>query len=274
METVYTNSKWKTSRLVWMGVFAALSGLILVITAVPSVKQCLDKYAIEMMTARYGSKLLAGPQEGMILQIAKEMGINESIVIRKMNTAALQTFGYNNAFACWALLGGFLPFSNQPFMFLSEGFLEDLSPEEQRFLIGHELIHIRDRHVMFFNLVWAIAVLLLLTLAYFGQRFVRSRFALKPAIFYILMAICVYCSLAIPNLIGLAYRRWMERAADLESFRLLNSHEGCLKIITRWQNDFQIPKHDAYWGLLSDHPSCFERENYCLQHQESTKNIK
>lgn len=241
---------------------------------IPSIKQRIDNYAISKMEAKFGSALLVPAQEAKILATAQEMGIAEPIVIRKMNTWALQKFGYHNAFACWADLWELIPFSNQPFMFFSEGFLEDLSEAEQRFLIGHELIHVRDRHVMFFKITWLFGILFLVGLTYLAQRYVKQRFEIKPVALYLLTSAGIYFSLAIPNLVGLAYRRYIEKVADCESFRLLNSHEGCLKLIERWQADFKMPKHDAYYGLLSDHPSCFERKCYCLDHQKSIKVIK
>ena len=267
--------KWKLFLGVnLVGLIALSSVYYVLIKTVPRFKQQVDNYAIAMVAAEFGSNLLAPAQEANILAIAQEMGICESIVIRKMNTVALQKFGYHNAFACWALLGNVIPFSNQPFMYVSEGFLEDLSAEEQRFLIGHELIHIRDRHAMFIALAYWIAVLLLLSLVYIVQRYVRPRLADEPMFLYVLIGVGIYLSLLIPNLVSLAYRRHIEKAADCESFKLLNSHAGCLKMLERWQSDFKMLQHDVFLGLLSDHPSCYDRQCYCLEHQKATKVIK
>lgn len=275
MYKTYHKSKGRFFLVAALGGLITLAGVyFLLIKTVPRIKQLVDSYAIEMVAAEFGSSLLAPVQEAQILAIAQEMGINEHIIIRKMNTQALQRFGYHNAFACWALLGKVIPFSNQPFMYVSEGFLEDLSAEEQRFLIGHELIHIRDRHAMFIILAYWIAVLLLLSLTYWVQRYFRPRLLDTPAFLFVLIAVGVYFSLAIPNLVSLAYRRYIEKMADCESFKLLNSHEGCLKILERWQTDFKMPQHDPYLGLLSDHPSCYDRKCYCLEHQTAAKEIK
>lgn len=271
------SEKFKYKLFVLFGVPIALVALIfgyLMLMKISSVKQRIDHYAINQMQTTFGSALLEPQFEAKILKIAQEMGINEPIVIRKMNMQALQRFGYANAFACWAQLLGFIPFSNQPFMYLSDGFLEDLSEAEQRFLIGHELIHVRERHVLFFNLSWVLGILFLLAFFYLAQNYLHERFKIKSFVLIVFKIIGIYLSLAIPNLAGLAYRRSIEKFADCESFRLLNSYEGCLKMLERWQKDFKIAPHNPYFGLLSDHPSCFERESYCLKHQFECHAIK
>lgn len=275
MQKLFQSFRLKTLLSLILASILSLSSLYLVLLkTVPAFKQSVDNYAISKLTAEYGAALLTPEQEAKIVSIAREMGIFEHIVIRKMNTLALQKFGYYNAFACWAMLGGVIPFSNQPFMYFSEGFLEDLSHEEQRFLIGHELIHVRERHVMFFNLLKIIFVLLLLILFYYGQSYVKSRFGIGKVGQKIIVIIGIYLSFAVPNLVGLAYRRYIEKIADCESFKILNTHTGCLKMLERWQSDFKISKHDAYFGLLSDHPSCYDREIYCLEHQKGIEVVK
>src|SRR5438876_215687 len=101
------------------------------------------------MQETYGSMPLAPAYEAKILAIAKELEVTDSMVMRKMNTHALKAFGYNNACAASHVFLGILPLVDTPFLFISEGFFEDLTEEEQRFLIGHELIHIKERHTKY-----------------------------------------------------------------------------------------------------------------------------
>ena len=232
--------------------------LLLFISTLSPVKNYLDSYAIGFAEKKFGSKHLAQSQEDKILSIAKEMGITENIVIRKMNTSALQTYGYYNAFAYFVGVPfQIFPISDQPFMFVSEGFLEDLSAEEQRFLIGHELIHIRDRHTKYLALPWYLSILLLLTMTYF----IRKKYLLGR----LLTGLLIYFSVAVPNLTMLAYRRHIEWVADTESMKILNSYDGCMKLMSRWQKDFKMPKDHLIHALVSDHPSCHEREQCCLE---------
>lgn len=251
----------------YLGVGLAAILLLLFISTLSPVKNYLDSYAIGIAEKKFGSKRLAQSQEDKILSIAAEMGITENIVIRKMNTPALLTYGYYNAFAYFA--GAFFqvfPISDQPFMFVSEGFLEDLSAEEQRFLIGHELIHIRDRHTKYLTFLWYLSVLLLLIMAYYMRRkYLLSKFP---------TGLLVYFSLVIPNLTVLAYRRHIEWVADTESMKMLGSYDGCMKLMSRWQKDFEMPKDHPMHKLLSDHPSCYEREQCCLELKNQNIGIK
>jgi len=248
-----------------------LTGAFLGLRTIPVVRQGLDNYAINTMTDCYGKTNLKPEYEATILAIAHEMGISEPIVIRKMSSIALQKFGYYNAFVAFALLFDVIPYSNQPFMFVSEGFFEDLSPEEQRFLIGHELIHIRERHTMFVNLVKVLFTIILLLPWYCAVLYFRRRFAERT----ILMVICVYLLLCvvlvIPKLATFNYLRYMEKIADCESLKLLNTHEGCLKLLKRWETDFKMAHHHDYYGILADHPSNYERKCYCLELQKESK---
>ncbi len=74
--------------------------------------------------------------EQFIRDIQKEIGLeNQRIRIKRMSKLATRLFGRENAFAT---LGNNL--------FISEDWFNTLSQEEKRFLVGHELAHLKKRH--------------------------------------------------------------------------------------------------------------------------------
>lgn len=240
----------------------------------------LDFYALKMVQDRYGTQPLAPEQEAKIRHIAQEMNIVEPIIIRKMNHQTLRTFGYYNAFACFAQFMNSIPLSNKPFMFVSEGFFKDLSPEEQRFLIGHELIHIKEHHTQYSTfLYWFFVIILFLGVFWLHKKriipIIDSREVFKNQRHFrtVFVSLLFYISLVIPNLCHLAYRRHIEWVADEQSLLSLQSYEGGLKLFDRWQNDFKLPLHNHFYGLLADHPSCYERKMYCLHLKNKSKDL-
>lgn len=246
-------------------------GLILALVISYQLMEPLQTYVSNYLQEEYGDTPLAPGQEANIKHIAQEMGISQPFIIRKMSTKALLTWGYHNALALFPVLFNFLPISSTPFLFISEGFLEDLTPEEQRFLIGHELTHIKEQHVRYLNLVlYVVYILLLLTACFCMSRFkhVMSKYIsfhindnMMAIVLYGLLGVCF----VLTNLGALAYRRHVEWVADHQSLTQLKSYDGCLKLLDRWEKEFYIPAHNPYGGILADHPSCRERKTYCLQ---------
>lgn len=227
------------------------------------------------MEEAYGSATLIPVYEAKILAIAKELGVTEPIVMRKMNTKTLLAFGYYNAFAAFHLLGGFLPLVDTPFLFISEGFFEDLSEQEQRFLIGHELVHIKERHTKYIQLI---LVLISLVLAFLWWVYARKRTEAIIARYVtesyrLPLLVCAgfltVCTLElIPDLMHLWYRRHIEWEADHQSLTRLHSHDGGVQLMERWMKEFKLPQSNPYWGIVADHPSCYERRAYCLAEKQ------
>ena len=225
----------------------------------------LSSYVSRKAEQELGAIPLAKKQEKKIKAIAHKMGVVEPIVIRKMNHKALAAFGYYNAIAHFPSLFGFIPVRTEPFLFISEGFFEDLSSEEQLFLIGHEMVHIRERHTRYLNLVYYLLFLGLLLFWWFSKRYFRS-----PALIVVhRILLCIF--LVAPNLICLAYRRRIEREADYTSMKILNSYDGGIKLIERWRREFKMPADNPHFGLFSDHPSHFERKICCLEFKNKAK---
>ncbi|HEV2600848.1 MAG TPA: M48 family metalloprotease [Candidatus Babeliales bacterium] len=236
----------------------------------------LNEYVSQKTEKSFGALPLNTDQEEKIRAIASEIGVAQPFTIRKMNQRAMMTFGYHNAFVYFPLLFSCIPTNSSPYLFISEGFLEDLSPEEQRFLIGHEMIHIKESHTLYLNLFLYLFLALLLILSYLLTKKIHNIAQAMHHKKYIIGAFCCiagFTSFFVPTLIALAYRRHIEKVADCRSLQVLKTYEGCAKIIARWEKEFNLPAHNPYFGLLSDHPSCEERKLYCLNLQNNSKDI-
>ncbi len=253
---------------------AVLAGVILGLSQVKLVRNYLDNYGVKQVEEFLGSKPLKPEYEAMVVALAQEMGITEHIVIRKMNATAMQMLGYHNAFVIFPTVVSIVPISNQPMLYVSEGMFEDLTYPEQRFLIGHELIHARDRHLLFAVLIKMIITFLLLGLAYLIFVYLQKRYRISAFVQGMLIASLLAISFGGPYLGFMAYRRHIEQIADTDSLKLLNSYEGFFALNKRWQREFCLPKHNNdFCGLLADHPSCHEREQLCLELQKQVQNI-
>lgn len=236
----------------------------------------LNRYVSQKTEKTFGALPLSVGQEEKIRAIASEVGVTQPFKIRKMNQMAMMTFGYHNAFVYFPLLFSCIPTNSSPYLFISEGFLEDLSPQEQRFLIGHEMVHIKEKHTLYLNLLLYLLLALLFLLSYLLIKKVHNIVQIMQHKKYILGAFCSIVGLicfSIPTLIALAYRRHIEKVADCQSLQVLKTYEGCTKIIARWEKEFNLPAHNPYFGLLSDHPSCEERKSYCLHLQNNSKDV-
>jgi len=240
----------------------------------------LNSYAVSSTQELFGSQSLASEQEDKIRIIATKMSVSAPFLVRRMNHAALSSFGYHNAFAYFPSLLTFIPIGNQPFLFVSEGFFEDLSFEEQEFLIGHEIAHIKEQHTRCLHLMMYSFELLLFLIGWiifsrYIKPFIKRRCADNYRIAFLTSSLCILVSICalIPTLIQNAYLRHIERVADHESLTTLNSYAGCIKLINRWQKEWNLPSHNLYLGLFADHPSCHERKTYCHLLQTKQRDI-
>jgi Zn-dependent protease with chaperone function len=236
----------------------------------------INRYAIRITEETWGGKKLAPEYEKKIIVIAGKL--NAPIpLIRKMNHVALQVFGYHNAFAYFPCILCAIPLGNQPFLYMSEGFFEDLSPQEQEFLIGHELIHIKERHTRYLNLTLWILFFCLLATAYFLIRlFKNTKHLWLPAAYRAIFirsisVILVLSCIAIPELVESAYRKHIEKVADIASLQVLNSYDGFIQLMDRWKREFKMEEHNKWGGIFADHPSLSERKEYCLKRQNTLR---
>lgn len=244
-----------------------------------SIHGYLNSYAIRNAEQAFGSMAVASIHEQKIKHIATQMGIADSIIIRKMNHTALALFGYHNAFAFFPCLLTCIPIGNQPFLFISEGFFEDLTEQEQKFIIGHELAHIQEGHTRYLNISMYALFLVLLIGAYFLARRIKISIqnyfsaSYHTMLIYVFSGLLFFFCLLIPELIELAYRRHIEKVADHTSLTVLHSYDGCIALLARWQRENGLPSHNPYFGLIADHPSCNERKEYCQKLQAKQKDL-
>jgi Zn-dependent protease with chaperone function len=262
------------SRIILTLIAIAIIGFI--ISGSTPVCQQLSSYATRNAEQLFGATPLAPAQEEKIRSIAQEMEITQPFTVKRMNQQALATFGYHNAFAHIPLIWNFFPTRSTPILFISEGFFEDLSPEEQRFLIGHELVHIQERHTEYLPLAQLTLLLLLIVLwGLLRKKFLLHLTQAKNSYYDIalgiILGLLLVIFLNIPNLAALDYRRHIEWEADRISLQALNSYDGCIRFMDRLECEYHVPSHNPYFGLISDHPSCSERKNYCIIHRNMPK---
>lgn len=239
------------------------------IVRIDFVQKKIDSYAIHIAEKSFGSKPLAKDVEEKIRAIALEMNIADPIIIRKMNQSALSTYGYCNAMAYFPQLFNIIPISNKAFLFISEDFLEDLSLEEQRFLIGHEMVHIQERHTKYLNLLIFLIMIVLGIFVSFVHKYLASIWHIYASSFF--MYIFLALSILITQLTRRTYQRHIERVADYQSLAILNSYAGGVKLTERWEKEYKHPLVNPYYGLFADHPACGERKLYCLKLQDQAK---
>lgn len=224
-------------------------------------------YAEKGLEESKGSTLLDQKYEEEIRSIAKEVGLTTPFHIRRMNRRALLTWGYHNAFVQYATFFG-IPVG-VPYLFASQGLFEDISPEERRFLIGHELMHIKLGHIpsaltLSYVLNLFLALIFLILFFNFGNNNLKSLGSRKYLNFkFISPKTLLFLVLVIASdAISIAYRRYNEWDADCNSVKCLASADGGLRLINRWQIEFNLPEHNSWCGIFSSHPSCAERRKY------------
>jgi Zn-dependent protease with chaperone function len=200
----------------------------------------------------YGRVNLSDKYVNEIRSVMSKMNFDMPVNLKKMNSQALRIFGYYNAMAGYPMLFKIIPL-NKPYIFVSESFFEDITKEEQVFLIGHELMHIFYKdpvwHAVIFNFVFISLIALFMFLIYNFNRINK-----------IALTIIFILSWVIINLGKFAHCRYFEKRADLESMQILCSHEGCLKYLDRYEKFINVKSDDNSW--LSDHPSNNQRRNY------------
>ena len=233
--------------------------IVLFVNWLDSVKNLAEEVAdIEFVM---GNQRISSELEKKIYSIANKMGIEKSFEIRKMNIAMMQRFGYSNAVATVPLLKALIPIKSD-YLYVSGGFMDDLSEDEQLFLIGHELTHIKYSHPFYLHILNMVLLLIMIFLSYLLYQILNKKLSRKfvyPIIFISLLALIFF-----GDIIASLYARHIERVADCESMRILDSYDGALKLIERWKNEYKMAEHNNYGGVFADHPSNHERKIYCL----------
>lgn len=243
---------------------------------IPYISQKIQSYAVSSTEEMFGTRSLAPAQEQKIRDIAQKLEVKRPFHVRKMNAQALKNYGYHNAFAYYPQLLSMIPLGNEAFMYISEGFFEDLSEEEQVFLISHELVHIKEEHTKSLGFLILCELILITFIVWTLRKRIRNLVAKRIPAYYGTfafwgLAIGLWFAIASMGDIGIyAYMRHNERVADTQALEKLACHEGLLKITDRWQREFKMQLHNNYYGIFSDHPSCAERIAYCNELQQKS----
>lgn len=260
------NKRYRSYGIIIITITGAIVGAIT--SYEDFIRPHLDAYAISMTHQAFGAQPLSEQQEGLIRSVADKMGIDhQRLIIRKMNTIAMRTFGYYNAFAYFPQFFG-LPISTIPFLFVSEGFFEDLTEPEQLFLVGHELTHVKEQHTLGFMLIVILSIMLIFLCIFTTKNRIKAwtdaSCHTHQNIAWIGTLLCLgFFSLCIVDIGFAYYQRHMEYIADRNSLETLQSYDGCLALLERWDKDFKIEQQNRL-ELFADHPCLAKRKNFCL----------
>lgn len=227
-----------------------LSILAFSLPALPFTKPITD-YLVQ----GYGTQPLSKKQTRLVTSIMKEMGITKPIDMRMANWRAKATWGRNNAIAMY-----------DQYLFISDSFFDELSKEEQRFLIGHELSHIKFGH----NSKQLTVLILLIILAFFlyGKINKALRARIQRRIITLPLGLfCLWLLLVGRQITSATLSRICERQADMESVRCLNCPKGGIKFFDRLERadkitvaQNRIKKWLGPW--IATHPSNKARIDY------------
>lgn len=227
-------------------------------------------YAMQQVEEAYGNQSVEEKTEIFIRRVAQELGIHEPIELRKFHAHGLQRYGYYNAIAAFPAIFYLFPL-DKPCIFISTGFMEGLSSDEQRFLIGHELMHIKEKHPYYLLICYVLlAMFLVLAWSFFGLPFLRlfgrrTTFSNKILMGFFMSGYLIIFFFG--NMFYLTSMRYNEYRADSESMKILKTFDGCCSLINRWKKDFNLPDNYAFNDFFSTHPSCYKRIDNCKQLQ-------
>lgn len=207
-----------------------------------------------------GSENVSPPLDNAIHAILAELGLQHKIVhIKQMSDRLKKDIGWGNALATANAI------------YVDEGYMLSLEPERLRALIGHEGIHIKDRHALK-SLVFLIAWLIVSEKVekYMIPNWDSGILATLVKMF----GFGVVSSTAF-MLVMAKLHRSQERAADEQSVALLDCRKGALalhKQAAPIQICYQSEKTSFFnkltnWVIdkFSTHPSCEERIAYLSQ---------
>ena len=203
---------------------------------------------LEQTAMQYGTEPLEPAHEAFIQSIIQELGITKKIIIRKMSRLGITLYGRKNACALF-----------DRYLFVGESFFKELSEEEKRFLIGHELAHLMRNHaltrsVMLFSLL-CISGIISTALALKLQS--TYRLSRTPSIITGILAFAFFNRIG--SIGNMMLSRHQEKEADFISVSHLQTAQGGITFLTK------ASAHNPYdyskWltRLLVSHPSPEER---------------
>lgn len=241
---------------------------------VPVFYRPLAQYAQKAIGEQFGASPIAPVYEEKIKALAQQMNIKQPIIIRKMNAQAMQVFGYHNLFVIFHRFMYLFPLVDTPFLFVSETFFEELTEQEQIFIIGHELTHAKEHHLRYFFLWYFLFSILLFASFWYLLIFPYLIPVLHKRLqsnYYGITIMCFLCTYIVcTTIMSCMYRRHIEWQADDHSLTLFSAHAGGIDYMNRIQKECgDIPAMALCGGLFTTHPSCAERRNYFKQHKNN-----
>lgn len=203
---------------------------------------------LEQKAMQYGTEPLEPEHEAFIRGIIQELGITKKIIIRKMSRLGIALYRRKNACALF-----------DRYLFVGESFFKELSEEEKRFLIGHELAHLMRNHILirsvvFFSLLFISGIISAALALKLQSTYRLSR---TTSIITGILAFAFFNRIG--NIGNMMLSRHQEKEADFISVSRLQSSQGGITFLTK------ASAHDPYdyskWStrLLASHPSPQER---------------
>jgi Zn-dependent protease with chaperone function len=206
------------------------------------------------LVEQFGNQPLKPRHQKYVKSIMCKMNMDQDIIMRKSNWLAKITWGRNNAMAIY-----------DTYLYLSDGFFDELSKSEQRFLIGHELSHIKFKHN---SKSLALLLILIMIMAFI---FSYLNAIIKQRVSHKLIRLTLNGAIIVMLLFGkqaiqAAYSRQCEKQADQESARCLNCSYGGIQFMERFDTMPSVEKKTLYQEFISPwfatHPHYAARREY------------
>lgn len=178
----------------------------------------------------------------MVKEIMHDMGFADSACIHVMylNNQGFKLWGVENLIAT----------SNT--IFIDHEWFDQLSLEEQQFILAHEVAHIYAQDTRIASVVTATSCALLIYTLY------RYCYDKESAATY--FGLFGFCSLVLP-----AFGRYLEERADINGAKVLGTAEGGIKCCKRWLRERYIVDTEYsrleqfYYDMVATHPSSERR---------------
>lgn len=219
---------------------------------IPQIWKAEASAVLDFVTQKlYGVDNISEKNETNIRKIAEQMGISQNFTIKQM----FRGFSGKNK--------DIYAFTFGRHIFINEKLFERLSPEQQRFVIGHELSHLVEEH-SYKRVVHATAYSALVGIDFFSLYFHRKRFKNVDSKLKKLLIVASAASVWLVNLVLKDYLLALnsvlmhnqEFEADALAVKKLKVQDGGLSFF-----DLLMQKRESDLSSHS-HPSISERKQY------------
>lgn len=231
--------KFKTATLIWLFSASFLSNSTLWAKTFAQVDQ------------EYGTNPVSLANQQFIKNILHEVGMdNFTIDVRRMNDNAIQENGYMNLFM-------FVKSALHGILFISEQWFDQLSLDEKRFLVGHELGHLFHGHSSTTQEKGETIISKIVNYLTFAES--------KSACSHMTELKKIGFS-PLKDILNKTLERNEEYEADRFAIERLNCKKGALEVCQRWQKSAAATApehaHDSSCGCFGIHPKMSQRIDY------------